>query len=60
MPFSGAGFLLVAPDDVADVYILNSCTVTHVADRKTRLLIHQQQRRNPSVSARLDWLPANR
>ena len=35
--------------DQADVYILNSCTVTHVADRKTRLLIHQMVQRNPEA-----------
>lgn len=45
--FRQAGYALVAPDDAADVYVLNSCTVTHVADRKTRLLVHQMARRNP-------------
>jgi len=44
-----AGYAVVAPDDPADVCIVNSCTVTHVADRKTRLLVHQMARRNPGA-----------
>jgi len=28
-----AGYRLVDPDAKADIYILNTCTVTHVADR---------------------------
>jgi threonylcarbamoyladenosine tRNA methylthiotransferase MtaB len=31
-----AGYKLVSPTDTADVYILNTCTVTHIADRKSR------------------------
>jgi threonylcarbamoyladenosine tRNA methylthiotransferase MtaB len=31
-----AGYRLVPPSERADIYILNSCTVTHIADRKTR------------------------
>ena len=31
-----AGYTLVSPAARADIYILNSCTVTHIADRKTR------------------------
>jgi threonylcarbamoyladenosine tRNA methylthiotransferase MtaB len=44
-----AGYTLVAPEETADVYILNTCTITHVADRKARLLIHQMVRRNPET-----------
>ncbi len=42
-----AGYRLVAPDDGADVYVLNTCTVTHVADGKCRRLLAQARRRNP-------------
>jgi threonylcarbamoyladenosine tRNA methylthiotransferase MtaB len=42
-----AGFQLVSPEDVADVHILNTCTVTHVADRKARHLLRLARRRNP-------------
>jgi len=47
--FAGAGYTLVKPTDKADIYILNTCTVTHVADRKSRHLLRLARRRNPSV-----------
>ncbi|GAI70574.1 unnamed protein product, partial [marine sediment metagenome] len=30
-----AGYWLVPSADKADIYILNTCTVTHIADRKS-------------------------
>jgi threonylcarbamoyladenosine tRNA methylthiotransferase MtaB len=45
--FARAGYRLVSADDGADVYILNTCTVTHVADSKCRKLLNQARRRNP-------------
>jgi threonylcarbamoyladenosine tRNA methylthiotransferase MtaB len=45
--FARAGYRLVSADDGADVYILNTCTVTHVADGKCRRLLNQARRRNP-------------
>ncbi|MCK4403352.1 MAG: tRNA (N(6)-L-threonylcarbamoyladenosine(37)-C(2))-methylthiotransferase MtaB [Dehalococcoidia bacterium] len=45
--FKEAGYQLVAPDDVADIYIANTCTVTHVADRKSRHWLRLARRRNP-------------
>lgn len=45
--FSQAGFQLVAPDDMADVYVANTCTVTHVADRKSRRWLRMARRKNP-------------
>ncbi len=47
--FAGAGCRLVSPADEADVYILNTCTVTHIADRKSRHLLRQAHRRNPGA-----------
>jgi len=44
-----AGYRLVPPGDVADVYVLNTCTVTHVADGKCRRLLNQARRRNPGA-----------
>jgi threonylcarbamoyladenosine tRNA methylthiotransferase MtaB len=44
-----AGYRLVDSPDKADVYILNTCTVTHVADRKSRHLLRLAHRRNPSA-----------
>jgi len=47
--FAEAGYRLVPADNGADVYILNSCTVTHVADSKCRKLLGQARRRNPEA-----------
>jgi len=47
--FAEAGYTLVSPDDEADVYILNTCTVTHIADRKSRHLLRLARGRNPDA-----------
>ncbi len=47
--FARAGYRLVLPDDGADVYVLNTCTVTHVADGKCRRLLKQARRCNPDA-----------
>jgi threonylcarbamoyladenosine tRNA methylthiotransferase MtaB len=47
--FETAGYKLVDVDARADIYILNTCTVTHVADRKSRQLLRQACRRNPAA-----------
>jgi threonylcarbamoyladenosine tRNA methylthiotransferase MtaB len=44
--FAGAGYELVASPAEADVYILNTCTVTHIADRKSRHLLRRARRLN--------------
>ena len=46
---AGAGYRLVPPSDEADVYIINTCTVTHVADRKCRHWLRQVHKRNPDA-----------
>ncbi len=45
--FVAAGYVRVSADGPADVYVLNSCTVTHVADRKARHALRAARRRNP-------------
>jgi threonylcarbamoyladenosine tRNA methylthiotransferase MtaB len=47
--FARAGYRLVPPEDGADVYVLNTCTVTHVADGKCRRLLKSARRRNPGA-----------
>ena len=47
--FAEAGYKLVSPSDKADVYILNTCTVTHIADRKSRHWLRLAHRRNPDA-----------
>jgi threonylcarbamoyladenosine tRNA methylthiotransferase MtaB len=44
-----AGYVIVAPDAKADVYILNTCSVTLTADSKSRHLLRMARRRNPAV-----------
>jgi threonylcarbamoyladenosine tRNA methylthiotransferase MtaB len=44
-----AGYRLVDPSDKADIYILNTCSVTHIADRKSRHLLRMARRRNPAA-----------
>jgi len=47
--FAEAGYRLVSPSDKADVYVLNTCTVTHVADRKSRHWLRRAHWRNPDA-----------
>ncbi len=47
--FTEAGHRLVSLVDEADVYILNTCTVTHIADAKSRHLLRLARRRNPDA-----------
>jgi threonylcarbamoyladenosine tRNA methylthiotransferase MtaB len=47
--FTQAGHELVTRVENADIYVLNTCTVTHTADSKSRHLLRQAQRRNPTV-----------
>jgi len=45
--FAGAGYETVAFSSPADVYVINTCTVTHLSDRKSRQLIRRARRTNP-------------
>jgi threonylcarbamoyladenosine tRNA methylthiotransferase MtaB len=47
--FRGAGFQLVPPSDAAEVYVVNTCSVTHVADRKSRGWLRRVARANPDA-----------
>jgi threonylcarbamoyladenosine tRNA methylthiotransferase MtaB len=47
--FVQAGFELVQHPGEADVYILNTCTVTHTADAKARHLLRLAHRQNPDI-----------
>jgi len=44
-----AGYRLVAAGEPADVYILNTCTVTGTADAKSRHLLRMARRRHPGA-----------
>lgn len=47
--FAAAGYSCVDFADAADVYVVNTCTVTHVADKKSRQLLGQARRSNPEA-----------
>jgi threonylcarbamoyladenosine tRNA methylthiotransferase MtaB len=49
--FQQAGYALVDPEgqDTPDVFIVNTCTVTHVAGRKSRQMLRRAKRENPQA-----------
>lgn len=49
--FQQAGYALVDPEgsDAPDVFIVNTCTVTHVAGRKSRQMLRRAKRGNPQT-----------
>lgn len=49
MVFADAGYEIVDFNSQADVYIVNTCTVTHLASRKSRQMLRQAKRRNPAA-----------
>jgi len=44
-----SGYRIVNPEEEFDIYVLNTCTVTHIADRKARHLLRMAHRRNPNA-----------
>lgn len=44
-----AGFSIVPFSDVADIYIVNTCSVTNIADRKSRQMLHKAKKKNPDA-----------
>ncbi|MCL2217034.1 MAG: tRNA (N(6)-L-threonylcarbamoyladenosine(37)-C(2))-methylthiotransferase MtaB [Defluviitaleaceae bacterium] len=55
----GMGFSIVEFDEVADIYIINTCTVTHVSDKKSRQMIRRARKRNPSAFVAMCGCMAN-
>ncbi len=43
------GYLVVPFDTRADIYIINTCTVTNIADRKSRQMLHRVKKLNPDA-----------
>lgn len=43
------GYKIVSFDEIADIYIVNTCTVTNIADRKSRQMLHKAKSRNPQA-----------
>ena len=44
-----AGYEIVPFAPGADVYIINTCTVTNIADRKSRQMLHRARKLNPEA-----------
>ena len=44
-----SGYSIVPFEEEADVYVINTCTVTNIADRKSRQMIHKAKKRNPDA-----------
>ncbi len=44
-----AGAELVEFHEVADIYVVNTCSVTNMADRKSRQMLHRAKKNNPSA-----------
>lgn len=43
------GYEIVSFDELADIYIVNTCTVTNMADRKSRQMLHKAKKMNPQA-----------
>ncbi len=45
--FEKSGYEIVPFTEQADIYIINTCTVTNIADRKSRQMLHKAKKMNP-------------
>jgi len=46
---AAAGAEIVEFNDVADIYVVNTCSVTNMADRKSRQMLHRAKKKNPEA-----------
>lgn len=44
-----AGYDIVPFEPGADIYVINTCTVTNIADRKSRQMLHKAKKMNPEA-----------
>ena len=44
-----AGYEIVPFSEIADVYIVNTCSVTNMSDRKSRQMLHKAKKQNPDA-----------
>lgn len=47
--FEERGYKIVSFEERADIYIINTCTVTNIADRKSRQMLHRAKKQNPDA-----------
>lgn len=47
--FKDASYTVVEFNDKADIYVINTCTVTNIADRKSRQMLHKAKKNNENA-----------
>ena len=47
--FINKGYEIVKSTEIADIYVVNTCTVTNVAERKSRQMLRRVKQKNPSA-----------
>ena len=47
--FARAGYEIRQFSDAADIYVVNTCTVTNIADRKSRQMLRRARKKNPDA-----------
>ncbi len=47
--FENSGYEIASFNEQADIYIINTCTVTNMADRKSRQMLHRAKKLNPDA-----------
>lgn len=45
--FENKGYEIASSDEIADIYVINTCTVTNLGDRKSRQFIRRAKKLNP-------------
>jgi len=49
LAFEQAGYQIVPFEEKADIYVINTCSVTNIADRKSRQMLHRAAKQNPDA-----------
>lgn len=47
--FENAGYKVQSFDDICDIYVINTCTVTGTGERKSRQMINRAHKKNPNA-----------
>lgn len=47
--FKNSGYIILPFDSAADIYVINTCTVTSMSDRKSRQIIRRAKKTNPDA-----------
>ena len=47
--FQNKGYNIVSDTEIADIYVINTCTVTNIGDRKSRQFIRRAKKNNPNA-----------